>query len=190
MIIGYDHRFGRNRNANINDLIAFGNTLGFSVSEIPAQEIDAVSVSSTKIRKALLDGDIRTANEYLGYAYMLTGTVVHGKGLGHTIDFPTANIHIREAYKLIPKEGVYVVKSLIDGKVVHGMMNIGDNPTVSDKEGSIEVHFFDLDQDLYGQELQISLLHRLRDERKFENLAALKQQLQEDRTSAKATLKT
>src|SRR5690606_213036 len=129
IIIGYDHRFGRNRNADINDLKVFGNTMDFEVEEISAQEIDDVSVSSTKIRKALEEGDIQTANTFLGYKYMLSGTIVKGKGLGKKLDFPTANLSISEAYKLIPKDGVYVVSSVINGVTVYGMMNIGFNPT-------------------------------------------------------------
>ncbi|MGB3150113.1 MAG: riboflavin biosynthesis protein RibF, partial [Maribacter sp.] len=129
IIIGYDHRFGRNRNANISDLIAFGNALDFKVEEIPAQEIDEVSVSSTKIRKSLGEGDVESANTYLGYAYMLTGTIKKGKGIGRQLNFPTANLTIEENYKLIPKNGAYTVKSIIDKKTVYGMMNIGYNPT-------------------------------------------------------------
>ena len=146
IIIGYDHRFGRNRNANITDLRAFGSALDFQVEEIPAQEIDEVSVSSTKIRKALEEGDVQTANTYLGYPYMLTGLIQKGKGLGRQINFPTANLHIQETYKLVPKNGVYVVQSDLFGEKVYGMMNIGYNPTVEGKEKSTEVHFFDFDQ--------------------------------------------
>ena len=127
IIIGYDHRFGRNRNADIHDLIAFGNALEFEVEEIPAQEINKVSISSTKIRNALLNGDVRTANKYLGYAYLLTGTVIKGKGLGRQISFPTANLHIAEHYKLIPKNGVYVIRCFLNKKKCFGMMNIGYN---------------------------------------------------------------
>lgn len=181
IIIGYDHRFGRNRNANISDLIAFGNTLDFSVEEIPAQEIDDVSVSSTKIRKALEEGDVETANSYLGYNYMLTGTIKKGKGLGRQIQFPTANISIEESYKLIPKNGSYIVSSIINENVVYGMMNIGYNPTVDGTKKTIEVHFFDFDENLYGKKLQIDLLSRLRDEQKFESLEDLKNQLAKDR---------
>lgn len=181
IIIGYDHRFGRNRTANITDLIAFGNTLNFEVEEIPAQEINEVSVSSTKIRKALEDGDIVMANKYLGYRYMLTGTVKRGKGLGRQIQFPTANIKIEEKYKLIPKNGVYVVQCTIAEEIVSGMMNIGFNPTVKGKKRSIEVHFFDFNQDLYDQEIQIDIIQRIRDEEKFESIDALKQQLVLDR---------
>ncbi|MBU3025932.1 bifunctional riboflavin kinase/FAD synthetase [Zobellia galactanivorans] len=184
IIIGYDHRFGRNRNANITDLRAFGSTFNFEVEEISAQEIDAVSVSSTKIRKALEAGDIATANTYLGYNYMLTGSIQKGKGLGKQIGFPTANLHIPETYKLVPKNGVYVVQSNLMGKTVFGMMNIGYNPTVEGKEKTIEINFFDFDQDLYGQELQIDILHRIRDEHKFESVEALKRQLEKDKQTS------
>lgn len=181
VIIGYDHRFGRNRNANITDLMAFGNALDFTVEEIPAQEIEEVSVSSTKIRKALELGDVETANAYLGYCYMLTGTIKKGKGLGRQIDYPTANVFIEESYKLIPKNGSYIVKSLIQGKKVFGMMNIGYNPTVNGTTKTIEVHFFDFEKDLYDQKLQIDLLSRLRDEQKFDSLEELKTQLAKDK---------
>ena len=184
IIIGYDHRFGRNRNANITDLISFGNALDFSVEEIPAQEIDDVSISSTKIRKALESGDVITANTYLGYEYMLTGIVKKGKGLGRQLNFPTANLAIAESYKLIPKTGTYTVKSVLFGKMVYGMMNIGYNPTVNGKTQSIEVHFFDFKEDLYNQKIQIDILHRLRDEHKFESLDALKEQLAKDRENS------
>ncbi|NJB71797.1 riboflavin kinase/FMN adenylyltransferase [Saonia flava] len=183
VIIGYDHRFGRNRNANINDLISFGNALDFEVEEIPAQEIQDVSVSSTKIRKSLIDGDIKTANAYLGYNYMLTGIVKKGKGLGRKIDFPTANLHIEENYKLIPKNGVYAVEAVLDKTKVYGMMNIGYNPTVQGTEKSIEIHFFDFNKDLYDKKIQISILDRIRDEHKFDSIDALKEQLKKDKAT-------
>ncbi len=182
VIIGYDHRFGRNRNANIQDLITFGNALDFEVEEISAQEIDDVSVSSTKIRSALKEGDIETANSYLGYNYMLTGTIKKGKGLGKKFGFPTANLHIEEAYKLIPKTGAYVVKSEIDGKEYFGMMNIGYNPTVDGTDKSIEINFFDFDGNLYGEKIQVQLLHRIRDEFKFNSVEELKEQLKKDKS--------
>lgn len=184
IIIGYDHRFGRNRTANITDLITFGNTFDFEVEEISAQEIDDVSVSSTKIRRALEDGDLQTANAYLGYKYMLTGTVKRGKGLGRQLNFPTANLHIEEAYKLIPKNGVYVVYSEMNGTIVYGMMNIGFNPTVSGTVKTIEVNFFDFNQDLYDQNLQIDIIDRIRDEHKFESIDALKEQLFRDKETS------
>ena len=184
IIIGYDHRFGRNRNANIQDLFAFGNTFNFEVEEIAAQEIDDVSVSSTKIRNALIEGDIKTANEYLGYNYMLTGDVKKGKGLGRQLNFPTANLFIEEEYKLIPKNGVYVVKSILNDKLYYGMMNIGFNPTVDGSTKSIEIHFFDFNADLYEQNIQVDILERIRDEHKFNSLEELKAQLLKDKETS------
>jgi len=188
IIIGYDHRFGRNRTANIDDLREFGQAFDFSVAEIGAKEIDDITISSTKIRRALNEGDITTANTYLGYEFMLTGIVVSGKGLGNTINFPTANIHIEEDYKLIPKQGVYFVKSMIDGKTVFGMMNIGTNPTVKGINETIEVHFFDFDRDIYDKKIQIQLLKRLRNEQKFNSIEALKAQLQKDKQTSLALI--
>lgn len=181
IVIGYDHRFGRNRNANINDLITFGSAFDFQVEEIPAQLIDDVSVSSTKIRRALEEGDVKTANAYLGYSYLLTGTVKKGRGLGKQLDFPTANLHIEATYKLIPKNGVYVVRAKINGNIVHGMMNIGFNPTVDGRTRSKEIHFFDFEGDLYDKKIQVELLERIRDEVKFESVDALRAQLQKDK---------
>jgi riboflavin kinase/FMN adenylyltransferase len=186
IIIGHDHRFGRNRTADINDLIAFGKEYGFEVEQISAQEIQDVSVSSTKIRKALDEGNIPLANDYLGYSYFLTGEIVKGKQLGRTIGFPTANIHIEEDYKKIPKNGVYVVRTFINKKEVFGMMNIGFNPTVNGEKQTIEVHLFDFDADIYGQKIEVSLLNYLREEQKFGSVALLKEQLNQDKKMAMA----
>ncbi len=190
VIIGYDHRFGRNRNANIEDLKRYGKLYGFIVEEIPAQDIDDVSVSSTKIRHALNEGNIEKANTYLGYSFSLTGTVVKGRSLGRKIGFPTANIAINETYKLIPKQGAYVVCTTINNTVVYGMMNIGNNPTVDGKTQSIEVHFFNFNTDIYNKTLQIAVLHRLRDEQKFASIEALKAQLEVDKKNALDFIKT
>jgi len=184
IIIGHDHRFGRNRTANIDHLIAFGAEYGFEVEQISAQEIQDVSVSSTKIRKALDEGNIALANEYLGYSYFMTGEVVKGKQLGRTIGFPTANIQIKEDYKKIPKNGVYVVKAIVDQKEVFGMMNIGFNPTVNGDKQNIEVHLFDFDADIYGQQIEVSLLHYLREEQKFGSVELLTAQLHQDKKDA------
>ena len=184
IIIGHDHRFGRNRTANIDDLIAFGAEYGFEVEQISAQEIQDVSVSSTKIRKALDEGNIALANEYLGYPYFLSGEVVKGKQLGRTIGFPTANIHIEEEYKKIPKNGVYIVKTFIDNKTVFGMMNIGFNPTVNGERQTIEVNLFDFNADIYGQKLEISLLEYIREEQKFGSVDLLKEQLNRDKNTS------
>lgn len=184
IIIGHDHRFGRNRTANIDDLITFGETYGFEVEQISAEEINEVSISSTKIRNALLEGNIELATTYLGYNYSFTGTVSKGKQIGRTIGFPTANIEIEESYKLIPLNGVYIAKGIIDGKVVFGMMNIGTRPTVDGTTQTIEVNFFDFNQNLYNKKITVSLLHRMRSEQKFESVDALKMQLGIDKTSA------
>jgi len=190
IIIGHDHRFGRNRTANIDDLKAFGLQYDFEVEEISAQEIKEVSVSSTKIRHALLDGNVALANEYLGYDYSLTGIIAKGKQLGRTIGFPTANLKLEENFKLIPKNGVYIVRSIIDSKTVLGMMNIGFNPTVDGKNQTIEINYFDFNEDLYDQKITVSILQRIRSEEKFGSIDLLKEQLEKDRNTALAYFKT
>ena len=188
VIIGYDHRFGRNRTANIDDMRLFGKKYGFAVEEISVQEVDEVSVSSTKIREALNKGDVTTAEHYLGTPYSLTGRVVHGLKLGRTLGYPTANIQVTEEYKLIPKDGVYAVYSYIDGRKVYGMMSIGKNPTIEGKGASIEVYFFDFNGDLYDQKLTIEFVQYLREEQKFATIDLLKKQLQDDETAARKAI--
>ena len=175
VIIGYDHRFGRNRTANIDDMRLFGKKYGFAVEEISVQEVDEVSVSSTKIREALNKGDVTTAEHYLGTPYSLTGRVVHGLKLGRTLGYPTANIQVTEDYKLIPKDGVYAVY-------------IGKNPTIEGKGASIEVYFFDFNGDLYDQKLTIEFVQYLREEQKFATIDLLKKQLQDDETAARKAI--
>jgi riboflavin kinase/FMN adenylyltransferase len=189
IIIGYDHCFGKNRAANIDDLIGFGKKYGFEVEQISAQEIDSVSVSSTKIREAIANGTLAIANEYLGYDYLLSGKIIQGKQLGRTIGFPTANIKVEENYKLIPKNGVYIVKSIIQEKTVFGIMNIGLNPTVNGEGLSIEVHFLDFNADLYHTEITVSVRDRIRDEKKFTSIDLLKSQIQEDKNYAISYIK-
>ena len=184
IIIGHDHRFGRNRTANIDDLILFGKEYGFEVEQISAQEIDEVSISSTKIRNALNEGKIALANEYLGYNYFFSGTVIHGKKLGRTIGFPTANLKIEESYKLIPAIGVYAVKCIVGTQKLNGMLNIGTNPTVEGQTLSIEVNLFDFEGDLYDQNVTIELIKRIRDEQKFASVEDLKKQLHKDKIFA------
>ena len=181
IIIGHDHKFGKNRAADFNDLINFGKEFGFEVEEISAQQINEVSVSSTKIRNSLLEGNISLANEYLGYPYILSGNVIKGNQLGRTIGFPTANIEIPEDYKLIPKNGVYVVTVNVNNQLVLGMMNIGVKPTLGENKLSIEVYLLDFDTDIYNQKIQVNVLERLRDEQKFESFEALKTQLEVDK---------
>lgn len=181
IIIGHDHKFGKDRAADFNDLINFGKEFGFEVEEISAQQINEVSVSSTKIRNSLLEGNVALANEYLGYPYVLNGNVVKGNQLGRTINFPTANIEITEEYKLIPKIGVYVVTVNVNNDTVFGMMNIGVKPTLGENKLSIEVHLLNFDKDIYNQKIQVNVLERLRDEHKFESFESLKSQLELDK---------
>ena len=185
IIIGYDHRFGRNRNADIQDLKKYGEQFGFEVEEISAQQLDEVSVSSTKIRKALAKGDIHTANTYLGYAFTIEGTVTQGKALGRTIGYPTANLHVPQTYKLIPKNGVYVVKALVNNTLTYGITSIGTNPTVGGTAKSIETFFLDTNTDLYGKELQLQFLQHIREEATFKDLESLKQAIQKDEAFAR-----
>lgn len=190
IIIGYDHQFGKDRSANIDDLKIYGKEFGFEVEEISVQDVEDVSVSSTKIRSALNQGDITTANSFLGYHYFLSGQVIRGKGLGKTIGFPTANIHIKEDYKLVPKNGVYVIKGILNNSVVYGMMNIGTNPTVNGEHQSIEAYFFDFDTEIYDETVTIEFLERLRDEHKFESVELLQAQLKKDKKNATQFLNT
>jgi len=180
VIIGYDHRFGRNRTADINTLREFGEQFDFEVEEISQQDIEDVAVSSTKIRKYLMNGRVELANAFLQHPFTLTGNIVPGKGLGKGFGYPTANLQIEEDYKLIPKIGVYVVRAVIEEIPYFGMMSIGTNPTVGGKEVTIETYFFLLDKDLYGHKLQIELLTRIRDEKKFDSIEALKIAMKQD----------
>lgn len=190
LVIGYDHHFGRNREGSFDHLKEFGPLYGFNVEEIPAFDIDSVNVSSTKIRNALKEGDVETARQYLGYDYKFSGTVVKGNKLGRTIGFPTANISYESEDKLIPKNGVYAVRVTINQHLYAGMLNIGVKPTVSDDSypTNLEVHIFDFDEDLYGQQIQLRFVKHMRNEQKFDSLEALKAQLDIDRTMAKSIL--
>ncbi len=181
IIIGYDHKFGKNRAADFNNLIAFGKEFGFQVEEISAKQVNEVSVSSTKIRNSLSEGNISLANAYLGYSFMLSGIVVKGNQLGRTIGFPTANIEIPESYKLIPKYGVYLVTAILNNKTIFGMMNIGIKPTLGKNLLSIEVHLLNFSEDIYGKKIQVNVIEQLREEHKFESFEALKSQLEVDK---------
>jgi riboflavin kinase/FMN adenylyltransferase len=189
LIIGYDHQFGKNREGGIEELHEFGVMFDFEVVEIDKHELNEIAVSSTKIRKALREGNIILANSYLGHPYTITGPVVSGRKLGRTIHFPTANIHVPELYKLIPKDGVYIVKSSIDGVDYYGMLNIGNRPTVGGTHKTIEVHFFNFDKDIYYKTIQLKFIKRLRDEHKFDGIEGLVKQLQKDKTKALTYIK-
>ena len=180
LVIGYDHHFGKNREGSFENLKKFGPKYGFEVQEIPAKDIDDVNVSSSKIRTGLQQGDIETANKYLGYQYSVTGKVVRGKQLGKELGYPTANIEVSDAYKLIPKTGIYAVRIKYKNDNLSGMMSIGFNPTVGGEKQTIEVNIFDFNKDIYGEELTVSFVKRLREEEKFESLEALKLQMKND----------
>jgi riboflavin kinase/FMN adenylyltransferase len=183
-IIGYDHRFGRNREGDIHLLKSFEKQYHYKVLEIGPEDVDHITVSSTKIRNSLLTGDVETANAYLGRPYSFSGKVVHGKKLGRTIGYPTANLDVLNPNKLIPAIGVYAVQCMVDGQLYGGMMNIGNNPTVPGKGFSIEVNIFDFSADIYDKVIEIFVVARLRDEKKFGNLEELALILQLDKKNA------
>ncbi len=182
IIIGYDHRFGRNREGDFKMLEANASAYDYRVKEIDEELINDAIISSTKIRKALAIGNIDTANTYLGYSYFFKGVVIEGNKLGRTIGFPTANLQITDSDKLIPGNGVYTVTAQLEGdaRVLKGMMNIGTRPTIDGTNRMIEVHLFDFNEDIYGRHLQVWIHHFLRAEMKFQNLEALQEQLQID----------
>ena len=180
VVVGYDHRFGRNRTASLEDMYNYADIYDFEVIEIDAKKIKSTAVSSTKIRKAIDQGDIALANSYLGDPFTLEGVVVHGDKRGRELSYPTANIELQNKHKIIPKQGVYLIQSDIDNQVVYGMMNIGTKPTFDTTNPSIEVHFFDWNGDLYDQTLQVKLLKWIRDEQKFDSVEELQAQIHAD----------
>ncbi|PJJ48009.1 bifunctional riboflavin kinase/FAD synthetase [Hymenobacter chitinivorans] len=190
LVIGYDHRFGKNREGSFEHLRQHADRYGLEVEEIPREDVDALAVSSTRIRRALQAGDVLTANRYLGYSYPLTGTVVRGKQLGRTIGFPTANMQVEEPLKLVPARGVYAVMATTAAGTHHqAMLNIGVRPTVAGNlDQTIETHLLDFDGDLYDQPLTVQLVARLRDEQKFNGLDELKAQLAKDAEDARQHL--
>ncbi|WP_339864608.1 bifunctional riboflavin kinase/FAD synthetase [uncultured Algoriphagus sp.] len=188
LVIGYDHRFGKNREGSFEYLKAHHEQYGFDLEEISRQDVEDIGVSSTKIRHALETGDIATAINYLGRPYELNGLVIKGQQIGRSIGFPTANIHIPNDYKLIPKDGVYAVEALVNGALYKAMLNIGNRPTVNGTQKTVEANLFDFQGDLYDKQITIYLKAFLRDERKFDGLEALKEQLFLDQKNAKNLL--
>lgn len=185
LVIGYNHQFGRNREGSFEHLKEYSSLYGFEVEEIPAKLIDDVDVSSTKIRKALTDGDIKTANAYLNRNFTLSGKVSHGNKIGREIGFPTANMLVEESYKIIPGNGVYAVKVCFNGNTYNAMLNIGYRPTFNTESNiKIEVHIFDFDEDIYDKIIQVKFIDRIRDEIKFNNAEELKIQLNHDKNSS------
>jgi riboflavin kinase/FMN adenylyltransferase len=184
LVIGYDHRFGRNREGSFEFLKKNCAQYGFEVEEISRQDIEDVAISSTRIRQALLSGQVGIAQELLGRPYSLSGTVVKGKQLGRTIGFPTANLYLHESYKLIPSNGVYIVAVYYKDRVYQGMLNIGVRPTVDGTLRTIETNIFDFDTEIYGEDLKLELLHYLRPEQKFNGLEGLVSQIKIDRENS------
>ena len=180
VVVGYDHRFGRNRTASLEDMYNYADIYDFELIEIDAKKIKSTAVSSTKIRKAIDEGDIALANSYLGDPFTLEGVVVHGDKRGRELSYPTANIELQNKHKIIPKQGVYLIQSDLDNQVVYGMMNIGTKPTFDTTNPSIEVHFFDWNGDLYDQTLQVKLLKWVREEQKFDSVEELQAQIHAD----------
>lgn len=185
LIIGYDHHFGRNREGSAENLKELAPIYKFDFEEIPVQVLDDVSISSTKIRRAIEQGEVKTAHKFLGYPFQLNGVVAHGDKRGRTIGFPTANLKIEDSTKLIPGNGVYAVKVHHKGNSYKGMMNVGVKPTIGENKGiSIEVNVFDFEGELYNEHLKIELMDWIRDEKRFASIDELKQQLGEDRVKA------
>ena len=180
IIIGYDHRFGKGREASVTDLKNYASDYDFTVEEIQAQEIEKIAISSTKVRNSINNGDLKTTEKYLGRYFNLTGKVIKGDGLGKRIMYPTANIFIKEKYKIIPKDGVYLIKTFIKNKLYNGMMNIGHRPTIGANEKSLEVHLFNFNKDIYGEQISVDIISKIRDEKKFSSIEALKDQLVKD----------
>jgi riboflavin kinase/FMN adenylyltransferase len=186
LVMGYDHHFGRNREGTLAHLREFGPVYGFEVEEIPAHDVDAVAVSSTKIRKALAEGDVATATRYLGRPFALAGSVIQGDRLGRTLGFPTANIGHIDPLKMMPRDGVYKVEADVAQGTFRGMLNIGVRPTLGSVEHRVEVHLFHFDADLYGQPIAVRFMERIRDERQFNDLDQLRTQLMADAEAASA----
>ena len=181
LMIGYDHRFGRNREATVQTLKGFGLDYNFKVDEIPAQDIESISVSSTKVRNAISSGDFKLVNKFLGRPFNLSGKIIKGDELGRKIGYPTANLKIFEKYKLKPQNGVYLVRTKIKKQTYFGMMNIGIRPTISAKNNQIETHLFNFNGNLYDHEMTLEILEKIRVEKKFESIEKLKIQLDIDK---------
>lgn len=189
LVIGYDHKFGKNRSGSFEVLRKDGPIYGFEIEEIPKQMIENNAVSSTKIRKALSDGHIEIANDYLGRSFCIHGKVIEGDKIGRTIDFPTANIEVIFKHKLIPAEGIYAVRVKLNDQTYKGMLNIGFRPTFGGTQKRMEVNIFDFNQDIYGDEILVEFYHKIRSEIKFQNVGALKSQLHKDKKEALKILK-
>jgi riboflavin kinase/FMN adenylyltransferase len=188
IVIGYDHRFGKDRKGSLSELKQLGPVYGYEVIEIPEQDIRDVAISSTRIRQALLSDEIGLANECLGYPFFITGKVNRGDQIGRTIGYPTANILVEESYKLIPSDGIFAVKVYVDGEVHNGMGYIGHRPTINGMTRNIEVNILDFDKDIYTKPIKMELLHFVRGDMKFDSLDQLKAQIDKDKAEVKKLL--
>ena len=184
LVIGYDHKFGRNREGSFQSLQRDGAEYGFDIREIPRQDIENAGVSSSRIRKTLAGGDIHISNQLLGWEYSIHGKVIHGNKLGRKLGFPTANLEIESSLKLIPAGGSYAVKIIYADHEYRGMLNIGMRPTVDGTKQAIEVHIFDFDTEIYDEVLEVKFIRLIRYEKKFENVEALSKQLAIDKEVA------
>lgn len=190
LVIGYDHHFGKNREGSFEHLKHYSTEYGFDVEEIPEQDINDVAVSSTKIRNAILEGNVTVANNYLGYKFNLRGIVKKGDQIGRTLGFPTANISLAESYKIIPADGIYAVNVFLNNQKLQGMLYIGDRPTVNGKSKVIEVNIFDFSSDVYDQELKVEFLQYIRGDKHFNSLDELKIALAKDEADVRKILNT
>lgn len=188
LVIGYDHHFGKNREGSFEYLQKNAHRFGFEIEEIPRQEIDHLTVSSTKIRQSLVEGNTSVANELLGRIYTFTGVIVKGRQLGRTIGYPTANVQVLESYKLIPADGVYAVRVHVRGQWLKGVMSIGFRPTVNGIGRTQEVYIFDFQENIYGEKMTVENVAFIRPELKFDGLEALKKAIDDDCTAALAIL--
>lgn len=181
LVIGYDHRFGKNREGSFEHLKNNAHEYGFELEEIPRQDIEHVGISSTLIRNALSEGNVEISNQYLTHPYAVSGEVISGNRLGRTIGFPTANIEVANPHKLIPANGVYAIKALVNNQSYQGMLNIGYRPTIKETTKTIEAHLFNFNKEIYGEEITIQFVKRIRDEVKFIDMEELKAQLTKDK---------
>lgn len=181
MVIGYDHRFGKDRRGGLDDLMLLSPVFDFEVIEIPEQDVNDVAVSSTRIREALLVADVELANTFLGYPFFITGKVIRGDQIGRQIGYPTANLQIEEQYKLIPADGIFAVKVQHDGQDYTGMAYIGSRPTINGMTRNIEVNLFDFDKEIYNETIRMSFYYYIRGDKKFNGLDELKAQIARDK---------
>ena len=189
MVVGYDHHFGKNREGTFENLLSLSDLYDFKLEKIAPQNIGDITISSTKIRNAIIDGDIEIANSYLCYNFSLSGVVEKGNGIGSNINFPTANIKVENKWKILPKDGVYAVKVFVENQQYFGMLNIGNRPTIAEDKHVVEVHIFDFNSTIYNLDIKVEFIKRIRSEKKFNSLEELQSQLEIDKSKSKTVFK-